>query len=814
MWFEMLAIHFNKPVLILGLFTLFSASSASAQEFISCPLNSLAEECDVRNVFLEDVSFSERSFAVLADWERLNGNEKKSAEIWRSLLKADDSQVRNWAALWLGIMDTTLSEEFPQDVPWGVFWSAIQKRYYAPWRSLEMLKSLNADTLPDVLVLLARYWRGLIFAQTKNADSAIVEWRKTLAQFPMNILAGEMLYRAGRLCFEKGDYRCAESLFCDALGFYKASNRKSVHWWADDAAYLQAISFIRQEEFDSARNVISYLKTISPHSNYVSTVQAILSAYGGAKDYSLDSIPSPFRAELLMRDGWKAFDSGKYRRAYMMFTDAYRAQPTQEAIISAAESAYKLKEYGTADSLYESITDGSLKSYALWGRGWCQLRMKNYDDARQLWSSIPQDTLFEDAVSFAIARSYYYQRDLAKAIDELGEYISNSGRRHRSAMVFLFYAQMESGDTSLAMETAARYLKRYPSGKTAGRIALAVAKAMFQRQNYGALIAWVDSTQKNFVGVLRDSLVLLSERGKYHSGEYADPIGILDGMIRRCPDGKLTMQLALDMGRQFERAHRWNDAIYVYSKAQIISLPGDSDWCEATLGVIRSQFELGDTVAAFASLRDIIFDGEQPWTSRGQLVAAKWIWKNIGDYERALQLCNDALKNANDAQVVDSATFDMAKLYFSAHKFAEARTAAETRWNEMQMDNPMAQQFAMLIAEAMWEQGLQDSAVDFCLNIADSLPNSCEFLLSVGNIALSQGRPELAGKIMDKISTMMCENIPANFLLQMGDAMVQLERITDACSLFALVVEQHPNDSLGEIARKRLKIFSLGKEKQ
>ena len=79
-------------------------------------------------------------------------------------------------------------------------------------------------------------------------------------------------------------------------------------------------------------------------------------------------------------------------------------------------------------------------------------------------------------------------------------------------------------------------------------------------------------------------------------------------------------------------------------------------------------------------------------------------------------------------------------------------------------------------------------------------------------MALSQGRPELGGKIIDKIEELHCQDVPAGFLLQMGDAMVQLERISDACSLFAIVAEQHPDDSLGETARKRLKVFSIKKK--
>ena len=798
--------------IFLALF--FFASTAFAVEIPTIPFDYLSDDDNFSALLLDEFPSSERSFAILADWEMSGDDSASAISIWRSLLRSDNYEMRNWAALWLGIIDTALAENFPEDVPWGIFWSAIKNRYKTPYNSLGMLKTLQGDTIPDVLILLAQYWRGLIFADLKRADSALAQWNEILKNYPMNILSGEIYYRSGLLHFLGGEYTSAESSFAQALDFYKVSSRKSVHWWADEAAYLKMLSFLREEKFDSAEAELSHLERISPQSKYISTAEAILSAYRDNSAVFGDEIPSSFRADLMMKNGWAMFDAKKYRQAYIYFLDAYNAQNSQDALLMAAECAYNSKDYFTADSLYNLITDLELKKYAVWGRGWCQTRMKKYGLARQLWESLLGDSTFEDDVSFAIARSYYFQWSLNDAIENLGEYLSKHRKHRRQAMALLFFAQINAGDTATAIETAKKYLDKYPSGRTSEQIALSVANAMFARKNYSALLNWVDMTDKNFSGTILDSLVLLSERAKYHLGDYDDPLEILNGMFERRGESPLAISLALDMGNELLASNRWNDAIYAYSKAQAVSLPGDSEWCEATLGILRAQFGIGDTISAFLTLNDLVSDGEQPWIARGQIFVGNWIWKNIGDMERALMLYQNARRDAKSSAVMDSAVLAIGKLYFSAMMFSEAAASVSERWKTLEKSSPVSYDYAMLIAQSIWEEGLQDSAVFFAVAIADSIFGGCDYLVSVGKMALSQGRPELSEKVMDKIKEVGCQDVPASFLLQMGDAMVQLERISDACSLFALVAEQHPDDSLGETARKRLKIFSIKEDKK
>lgn len=801
-----------KKLLFCGGILLLLPISTAAVEPVAISVNSVPEDGAHIDLMLEQNRFTPRALAKLAEAEHNAGEFDNALNIWKALLKTDNPEIRNWAALWIGIIDSSLSEKFPDDVPWGAFWTALQKKENEPWKSLEILANLKNDTLPDIVILMSSYWRGLIFENTHNIDSARIEWESLVERYPNNLIAGELLYRIGNMRFHDGNYGNAELRFAAAIKFYENSDSKDALWWADEAAYLRIISLVRMEEFDSAESAFSVFAHIAPESDYITPARMILAAYDGGFDGTQDSIPAPFRADLLMKEGWDAYDRRKYRQAMMTFLEAYDVKPSQDALLFAAESAYRLKEYKKADSLYELMWGHEQMQYSFWGRGWCKMRMGDYDSARVFWEYLLGDPLFADAAAFANAKSYYFQRKLSKAIEELGKYLYAYKKYRGKATAYLFFAQIEHGDTLHALETAARYLKEYPVGKLSGSVALSAAKAMFERHNYGALQIWVDSNEPNFPSFIGDSMVFLSERAKYHAGEYTDPISILNGVIQRRPESRVAINLSIDMGRQFEDTKRWNDAIYIYSKGQALMLPGDTAWCETTLGILRSQLDLGDTAAAFASLRDITIDGTKPWSNIGRLYVAGWIWKNFGDSEHALRLYADAIRYGSDSPVADSAALGMGQLYFSAQMFAEARTAVESRWRALEKSDTIAVEFAKLITEAMWEQGFQDSAMEFAIETTESLSMPCEFLVFAGKLALSQGRPELAGAIMGKISKAQCVEVSPNFLLQMGDAMVQLERISDACSLFTLVVERHPDDSLGEIARKRLKVFSLGEE--
>ena len=764
------------------------------------------------SLWLEAMPENSRQLAQWAESEREGNNTDDAVRLYKNLLDDEDTLVRNWAALWLGIIDTSFDKDikFSPNCDWGTFFLTIKIHESNPDSALHLLTHIVDSSKQDIAILLARYWIGIVYQQIGMQDSAFDEWTRILDEYPKNFLSGELLYRLGKFRFLSGGYLEASNFLRRAIDFYDSSLWKERQWWIDEAYYLLAVSEIRQDNLDSAVVIYDKFRSEFAGNKYLPRVGILLSAYGNNSESAvkLDSLPPSVRADLLMRGGWSAMDRRKYRKALRNFLNAYSSEHSDNAIIFAAECAYHLKDYAVAETLYEKITDEELKKYAIWGLGWTEFRLDDFRRARTIWSSLLGDTMFTDDAEFAIAKSYYYQHLLDSAQIKLTDYIQNFTVHYREALFFLYFSQMENGDTAKAIETAISYLKKYPSGGKSEFLAYNAAVAMFNRGSFSAVVDWADSFSASLTGELGDSLVLLAERAKYKLGNYDDPIQILTGFIERRPNSPLGPELAVSMGNQLEQVHKWRDAIYVYSKAREASIPGDTAWCEAMLGIIRSVLNIGDTAIAESTLTALSTDGEMPWKALGKIYYAEWLWRNLGDSERAIALYEDVINEKDAGVLVDSATLDLAGIYISAQMFPEARKILESRWKSIPHDDTLAMSYIKMISDAMWQSGEPDSAVDFAIDYADSSVQPCEVLYGIGSLITSEGRPELAGKIMDKMNLYGCSNLPATFLLQMGEYMIQLERIPDACSLFALVLSSHPDDSLGEIARERLKAFS------
>jgi len=763
------------------------------------------------SAWLELSPESSRHLAQWAEFERKNENYTDAIRIYKLLLSDDDSQVCNWAALWLGILDSSFEQiDFPKNSQWGTFFRAMQIVDNQPLIALRLLQSLDTDTTQDIVVLFSFYWRGLIFERIGQNDSTFNVLSRIQDKFPQNFLSGEILFRLGRISFDKGDYFASSGYISQSIDFYGESYRKETLWWIDESYYLLAVSELRQDNIDSAVVIAKVLYTIFPDNIYSPRLNNVLSAYNSDSDSLVveQELPSTFRADLLMKSGWDSMERKKYRKAKLNFLDAYAANPIDDALLFAAECAFRLNEYNTADTLYKKISDSSIVNFAIWGRGWAKIKMGQYSNARLVWRELFSDDVFSDDAAFNSAKSYYLEHNLDSAEIELTEYISGYTRRRNDALFFLYFTRLERGDTARAIETADIFVRTYPGGHRCELVALNAAQAMFLRERYGAVIAWADSFQSYFESPVGDSIVLLAERAKFRIGEYTEPIQILLGFIERRPDSPIGPILAIEMGSQFEGMNQWLDAIFVYTKAQDISLPGDTSWCDATLGILRSSLELGDTTKANTTLEILGIDGEQPWKGLGSIIYAAWLWKHNGDSESAIALYNKVRLPASDSEIADSAVLGLARIYISSQMFPEARQILNQRWDKISHSAPLAMKYAILLARAIWESGEPDSAIIFAANFADSAFAPCSFLLDMGEMALAQGRSILAGKIMDKITLLGCTEMTPTFLIQMGDVMVQLERIPDACNLFALVLQIHPDDSLSEIARKRLDIFS------
>ncbi len=755
-----------------------------------------------------------QSDADVASWVvRLKGEGEfdDARRLLKLLLWSDDSTVREWAAFWLGNLDSSLTwVHQARGTQWGSFFYAVRASESAPDSAVEIFEKL-ATSADSLLSLLGYYWEGIVLCESGEKDSAFALWTRALKKYPGNILSGEMEYRLGKLRFDAGDYPAAQNFLAEAINFYDTCTQKSLLWWGDEAFYLLAVAFLRQGNIDSARAVLERMKTEFAQSLYVHRVEVLLTAYGNGVDSAgAGTLPPDIRADLLVRQGWDLMDRRDFKTALENFVKALKIDSTTGVpALYAGECAYYLKDYPAADSFYSMVRDSALLGYALWGRGWSLVRQGKFDDGRAVWRQIT-DSAFADPVAFAVAKSFFLQNLSDSAVVYFERYLSDSsfGRFRDEATYLLALAYLEARDTSNAVKTARTYLKYFPLGRRGEYLAYTIGKALFARESFSSVVAWADSFASKFDGIYGDSLVLLRERAKYHLGEYKEVLDILNGFLAERPKSPLGPQLARQIGEQFEQAHRWRDAIYAYTKAENFSLPGDSIWNEAAMGILRSALAMGDTARAKQELRSILIDGEDPYPALAEITFARYLVKN-GNAQRAVEVYNDVLSMRDTMGVADSAILDLTKIYISAQMFPEAEKIVYPRWRQTEKSSKLAQRYAVLLAKIYWEMGEADSAVSFALNFADSAAQPCSVLVYVGRLTFQDSRSELAARVFDKIKKLNCQDIPPDFLLRMAELMAQQDRPSDACSLFNLVLAHHPNDSLGEIAREGIKSLPI-----
>ncbi len=779
--------------------------------FIWASLVQIACGTELSSEWLETMPENSRMLARWAEAERQSGRTNDATRIYRYLIDDEDPKVRNWAAFWLGVLDTTSKIHFPEDAEWGLFFRALRMEDINPAQSVLDYGALQNDTVSQAVKLFASYRSGVLFQSFGKTDTAAQIYARNLERFPKSFLAGEIKFRLGNINFNERNYAQASQFFSQAIDIYRNSIQKEKQWWADEAYFLNAVALLKIGKLDSAKIMSKALSEEITDNRYFTSLTMLIRAYEDKSEAKgKTQLPSTFRADLLMKAGWEAMAAKNYTEAMFNFLEANSAFKNDDAVLFAAECAYNSKEYFKADSLYALVKDTTVQKYAWWGRGWANSKQGKLTLARVFWSKLLTDSLFAEKAYYEVGKTLYFDRDFDSAQIIFSDYIKTFSTRRADAYFYLFVSRLDGGDTARALETAEFFLDKFPKNPKSGLMAYSAARAMFARNRYDNVIQWADQYALNSTvadPLFADSLVLLGERARFLSGEYKEPIDILNNFMTKRPRSSMGTALALGLGSEFEGKSMWQDAIYVYTKAAESALPGDSNWCNAKLGTIRAALSVGDTVKALAEYRIFQIDAEEPYKSQGTIILANHVGKN-GDSQRSVELLNDIIFYSRSETAKDSAIVSLARIYMAKQMYSEAITILSKRWSEIPKSNPNLKAFAKLFARSIWELGDADSAYSFSVRYADSAPNACDLLVEMAELAYSENRITIAGKLVDKILAKNCSSVPADFYYRMGEMFIQLERINDACKLWQRALDSKPDDITAQAAREKIQIYT------
>jgi len=753
-------------------------------------------------IFWESTPSEIRDFLFLVKNLCDDGDTIDAIVVLNMLNQIDDSLVDRWASILTILLANEQPKEFERTT-WGKIYLARKLIIASPESAKTILRKLS--TIDDYTIqAVTEYLLAVLHIKLGQLDSAkfvLTSLAKNFGDIPV---MGEVLFRLGYLNLLSGDYKASDSLFSLAQEVYGSQES----WWNDEALFLQTVALIKLGEIDSAKTVS---EKIPSESQYGKISTSIVHAYENQFDTTkIDSLPEVIRVDLLIHRGWELLDNHRYKSALTLFQKASSVcgGESWEASIFAAEAAYKSRDYELAAKLYSKTYPSHIAPYANWGLGWSLFRLGKLDSARKIFTKLSRESTFSRYADYAIARTYYAQRQYDECEKILSDYIKNCDFRCLSASYYLFQSQLWLDEIDKALATCKTIIKKYPGTFNASKAALVLAKTLFERGLYEELIDISENYADKLHGIRKDSLILLSERAKYKIGIYKDPMEILDGFSKKCPKSPLTRKLLLQTAIQCEEHGRFRDAIYFYTKAISKSAAKDSVWAEANLGIIRSSLVIGDEITARQTINKLNELNENGWYLRGLFELAKWFY-NSNDKDSCVIMLSKIRSFHADDIVSDSALLFLAKLYHEQEYYSEEANILAHRLDSMKKSHPLYSAYAENFVICLWNMGFKDSALSAAFSLSRGKhESSCGILLKGAELALDEGEISIAGKLMDSLLAKDCKDLPTDFMYRMANAYVSLDRIKTARKLYTELIKKYPDDTLANKARERMNELS------
>jgi len=756
--------------------------------------------------FWEEPPFSGVDFLLQAELLKQHGEVEQALDIYYMLFQWRDLEPKNWSAIFSALAEFSNCGDFPVETPWGRLLFALCESDKNFDTSVVILRDLNQNKIP-VISSIADYWRGTLMFRHGFYDSAYSVFMCMLQTYPEIPVFNELLFRLGYIKFIEGEFGISDSFFAGAL--YSEDN-EDLQWWRDEAYFFRTICLVKLGELDSARLVSSEISSESP---YFTRISKIIDEY--ADSLSIDeseSIPRGIQADVLIQRGWRAMDRRRFSNALNLFENASEASDgvSQEAIIFSAEAAYNVQDYTKAIKLYEMIDDTMFVDYAIWGKGWSLIRIRKFDEARSALKTLAEKSFFRDHVKYAIANSYFLQRDYGTAERLFEEYFEDCQFYCSRALYRMFLSQIFLREIDRAIATAQQYALKYPRSSSAVRLGLILSQKLYDYAMYGEILDVPLRIAERFQNDASDSIVLYAEKAKYAMGVYDDPIEIFDGFLNKRPERQTTRLLALEIAQQFEEIGREQDAIYLYTKARYLSTNSDSLWAKALLSLITINLKKNDTLSALDIFDELVEVKDYPWVPAAMLAFGRWHRENDQNIEKSIAVLSKIKDKYFGTTIADSAILEMAISYSKIEDYNKSVALLNKRLSKINPENPLFIDFTECLVNNLWSMGLGDSAASITLNMSTKNSDfACKILTYGCNESLDNGYISNACIMMREIEKLDCQNLTLSFLFRMAQAYAAFDSLkSDANRLLKTVIENSNDDILAEKARKFLFINS------
>lgn len=408
--------------------------------------------------------------------------------------------------------------------------------------------------------------------------------------------------------------------FKDALALYESFEKPTISMKKayPRILYGRAIELINDQQLVSSNDLLNkllvtgYADNVLPYAHFwKGEIAYRMEHYDEAimflTKYLQSGVPAQGEANPMAAKynlGYSFLQKENYKQALSSFegvaktVSASSSSIIQDAYLRSADCYYMLKDYGTANAMYDQVVNSasSLADYATYQKAMIA-GVKNSAEKIRLLNSIskqyPASNLIPD-VNMEIALTFISDEKFREAFPYLNNIINSqdNGLKPR-AYLKLGLAQYNSNSNKDALVSYESLIQKYPQSAEADE-AIGIMRDIYVEE--GRANDYVDLMKKNGKAISfseADSLTWSSAILKYEGGDCTGAISGFKNYMTRFPDGSYTIEANYLQGVCYEKIKDWTNTLIGY---EYVNLKGLNKYYEkATLGAARIYyFELKD----------------------------------------------------------------------------------------------------------------------------------------------------------------------------------------------------------------------------
>jgi TolA-binding protein len=673
-------------------------------------------------------------------------------------------------------LDHPEHELAPQALYNAAFGCQAIGRYQDAVRLVEQFTKAYGDHLlkPDVMEVAAEAQLA-----TQDFAGAKKSFTNLLNQFPNHANAQTWVMRAGLAQFVAGDYEATIKWIGEQL------REPATDAIRAEADYLVGASYFRRGDFARAREALA--RSVAADVTWRSADETAL---------------------LLART---VLELGDTDEALTIIDQLQRRSPqskiSDEIAYRLAEIHYARKDFEEAEKAYRRVieSDSEIGStyvpYALYGSGWAYLDQRKYDQAderlTQLIDQFPEHALLDDAlVGRGMARrlagrpadaiadldrylklvdeadlraSALYERGLAevalkdwpRAIATLESLAASAPSSIGDKVLYeLAWAYKSADRTDDAARAFARLAQDYPASPLNAEAQFQAAQQLYSEEQFEPAAA---AYERVLAAKPSDEI---AEKAAYKLGwayfknaDYEQSLAAFRGQVQSFPDGALAADGKFMISESLMRLERHADAVTAYK-------------------IARPAVEASGEVTAEVKLLTLLHGAQAANRAK--------------DYETALDFAEAILEDFPDSSVEAEAWYEIGEARKGQGSIDEAIAA----WTEaLESLGKTGARARSMIGEALFEQRKYDEAIK-------------QFQLVVygygGAAAAEDIRPWQAFAAYEAAR---CSHVQAG---ETDNAEQREKLLADARRMFQYLIDNYPNESLAQSARKQLDRLTQG----